>query len=113
MPTELPIACSLSAAEMPARLAEMAAIGRTSLLDTETSGRSARLRFRDELGARERLAALVAAESECCAFLTMRLVDASEAITLTIEGPGGAERVIDELVRAFENGTAAARAASG
>jgi hypothetical protein len=50
--TELPIACSLSAAEMPARLAEMAKIGAASLL-------------------------------------------------ATIDGPEGAEPIIEELVRAF------------
>jgi hypothetical protein len=102
MPTDLPIACSLSAADMPARLAEMAAIGAASLLGAEASVRQARLRFADELGVRDRLSSIVAAESECCAFLTMRLGnDEPGATTLTIDGPPGAEPVIDQLVRAF------------
>jgi hypothetical protein len=86
---------------MPARLAEMAAIGGTSLLDVEAAGRHARLRFRQEPGVRDRLSSIVAAESECCAFLTMRLGDEPGATTLTINGPDGAEPVIDELVQAF------------
>lgn len=101
MTTELPIACSLSAAEMPARLAEMAAIGDTSLLDTQRSERSAALRFHDGPGTRARLAAIVAAEAECCAFLAMSLSDGPDAVTLTIDVPEGGEAVLDELVQAF------------
>lgn len=107
MSTELPIACSLSAAELPARLAEIAAVGRASLLETQASGRHARLRFAPEPGVRERLGAIVAAESECCAFLTMRLADEPGATTLTIEGPEGAEPVLAELVQAFAARTGA------
>jgi hypothetical protein len=86
---------------MPARLAEMAAIGAAGLLDAETSGRQARLRFGRGPGVRDRLAGIVAAESECCAFLAMRVGDERGAITLTIEGPEGSEPVIDEIVQAF------------
>lgn len=101
MSTELPIACSLSASELPARLAEMSAIGRDSLLGAKASGRHARLRFDGGPDTRDRLAAIVAAESQCCAFLTMRLTEAPGSITLEIQGPEGAEPVVDELVQAF------------
>lgn len=101
MPTNLPIACSLSGAEMPARLAEIAAIGAAGLLEAEASGRHARLRFAGEPGIRDRLGKVVAAEAECCAFLTMRLGDEPAATTLTIDGPEGAEPVIAEIVQAF------------
>jgi hypothetical protein len=97
--TELPIACSLSAAEMPARLAEMAEIGGASLLAADTSGRHARLRFGEDV--REPLSEIIAAEAACCPFLTMRLSDAPGAVTLTIDGPEGAEPIIEQLVRAF------------
>jgi hypothetical protein len=44
---------------------------------------------------------LVAAESQCCAFLTMRLDDAPGEVRLTIDAPEDAEPVLGELVNAF------------
>jgi hypothetical protein len=106
MATELPIACSLTAAELPARLVEMAAIGQSSLLGAEASERSAVLRYRGDRPTRARLAAIVAAEAECCAFLTVRLSDADDgAIRLAIEAPAGAEPVLRELVTALGGAT--------
>ena len=101
MPTELPIACSLSALNMSKRLAEMSAIGRSAMLDLETSGRSARLRFRHGPGVLPRLEAIVAAEAECCAFLAMRLRIEPDAIELDIDSPAGAEAILGEMVAAF------------
>jgi len=101
MPTELPIACSLGADELAARLAEMVELGRTALLRTETAGAHAELRFARAPGVRKRVDAIVAAESRCCAFLAMRVGDERDAIVLTIEAPTGAELVLRELVDAF------------
>jgi hypothetical protein len=108
MPTDLPIACSLTADELPARLADMEAIGRDALLAVVTSGRRATLRFRSRAATRERLAAIVAAESQCCAFLKFGLVDAGDALVLSIDAPPGAEPVLDDLVAAFDHGRRAA-----
>lgn len=101
MPTELPIACSLSATELPQRLAEMADLGRAALLDVRTEPLQAQLRFAAGAGIRDRVAAVVAAESQCCAFLTMRVVDERDAVVLSITAPDGAEAVLTELVDAF------------
>lgn len=101
MPAELPIVCSLSATELPKRLAEMADLGRAALLDVRADGRCAQLRFAAGPGCRERVDAIVAAESECCAFLTMRVTDEPDAIVVTIDAPEGAELVIQELVESF------------
>jgi hypothetical protein len=106
--TELPIACSLTADEMPARLAEMASVGRDALDSADADGTRAVLRFRRHAGTRDRLAAIVAAESECCAFLVTELVDEAQAVVLTIEAPQGAEPVLDQLVEAFGGSGAAA-----
>jgi hypothetical protein len=38
MPAELPIACSLSATELPQRLKEMADLGRAALVDVHECG---------------------------------------------------------------------------
>jgi hypothetical protein len=101
MPTDLPIACSLSAAEQSSRLAEMSAIGQSALLGVETTGSHATLRFRAGGATRERLAAIVVAEAECCAFLDMALREEREVIDLTITAPAGAEPVLGGLVAAF------------
>jgi hypothetical protein len=101
MPADPPIACSLSAAEIPARLAEMSDVGRGALLDVDVSGATAILRFRADAATRGRLQAIVAAESHCCAFLEMNLSDGPQAIALAITAPAGAESVRDDLVAAF------------
>jgi hypothetical protein len=101
MPTELPIACSLSAVELPQRLAEMAELGRAALIEVRTEPTRAQLRFAAGAGMRDRVQAVVAAESQCCAFLTMSVTDEPDSVVLTIEAPGGAEVVLAELVGAF------------
>jgi hypothetical protein len=100
MTTEPPIACTLTEAEMPARREEMAAIAR-DLVCADARQNHAVLRFRRAAGTRERVAAFVAAESRCCASLRMALHHDPDALTLTIDGPAGAQPVIDELVAAL------------
>ena len=101
MPTELPIACSLSATELPARLAQMAELGRDALADVELRGTHATLRFAAGPGVRERVTSVVAAESACCAFLAMQVRDEPDAVVLDITAPEDAELVLHELVDAF------------
>jgi hypothetical protein len=101
MPSELPIACSLTATELPTRLAQMAELGRDALLDSRTDRRRARLRFAAAAGVRGRVAAIVEAESQCCAFLTMHISEAPDEVVLTIEAPKDGELVLAELVDAF------------
>jgi hypothetical protein len=101
MPTQLPIACSLDATEFPRRLAEMAAVGRAALVDVTHDEVRAELRFAAGNGTRERIDAIVEAESDCCAFLNMAVVDTPDLVVLTIEAPNGAGPVLTELVDAF------------
>jgi hypothetical protein len=98
MPTELAIACSLSARDLQRRLADMADVG-TTLLDARHEGARARLRFAD--GARDRIDAIAAAEAECCAFLDMNVTEEAGAVVLSIAAPEGAELVLEELVGAM------------
>jgi len=109
MPTELPIACSLSAAELPKRLAKMTALGRAALLEVRHEDTRAELRFAAGAGVRERVDAIVAAESRCCAFLAMRVDEVPDTVVLTIEAPDGGEVVLDELIDAFRRQARAAR----
>lgn len=101
MSSELPIACSLRADEMPARLAEMAAIGRSALLDVEHDATSATLRFRPSDRIRARLAGIVAAETECCGFLDLEVRQEADALVLVMSAPPDAKAVLDDLVAAF------------
>jgi hypothetical protein len=101
MPTELPIACSLSASDLSQRLAEMADLGRSALIDAEHAGTYATLRFRTGEDTRERLAAIVAAEARCCAFLQVAVHDEDDRLVLAISAPPDASLVLDELVTAF------------
>jgi hypothetical protein len=101
MPAELPIACSLDATELAQRLSEMAAVGRAALVEVDHDQRRGELRFAADRGIRERVEAIVAAESRCCAFLRMRVDDAPERVVLTIEAPDGAGAALAELVGAF------------
>ena len=102
MPEELPIACSLDAAGLAAREAEMAALGRDALVSLERNGPRARLHFAAGAGIRERVERFLAAESACCAFLTMDIVDGDDEVILRIDAPVGAEPVLAEMVAAFE-----------
>jgi len=98
MTTNPEIACSLSADELPKRLAEMAAIGKDSLLSVSPEGL---LRFRGDRATRERLEALIAAESACCSFLRFDLREDGGTLVLTVTAPEGAEPLAFELVDAF------------
>jgi hypothetical protein len=99
MATDLPLACSLDQADLAARGAEIREVGRAALLGAEAENARAVLRFRPQ--SRERVAAIVAKEAACCAFLSMRLDEGPEALRLTIEAPPGGEPVMHELVAAF------------
>jgi hypothetical protein len=101
MPTDLPIACSLTATDLTGRLAQMAELGRDALLDADVTERHATLRFAAGAGVRERVTAIVAAESECCGFLTMDVHEEPDAVVLTIDAPEGAEPMLHELADAF------------
>ncbi len=108
MTAEPPIACTLTEGEMPARRAEMAAIAR-DLICADVHETHAVLRFGPAAATRERVAAFVAAESRCCAFLRMELRQGPDALTLTIDGPTGSEPVVSELVAALARQVSATR----
>lgn len=104
MAEETPIACSLSAEELPARLAEIRAIGADALLGVDGSGA---LRFRNDQATHRRLQSIVAAESECCSFLTFELKAVGDELELRVTAPEGAEALADDLLQAFAEGARA------
>jgi hypothetical protein len=101
MPAELPIACSLTTTELPARLAEMAALGRDALVEAHRERAHAELRFAASAGVRERVEGIVQGEARCCAFLTMDVRDEPDLVVLDVRAPAEADLILGELVGAF------------
>jgi hypothetical protein len=59
------------------------------------------LSFRPDPSLRERLEAVVAAESECCAFLDFEVEHGDDATVLTISAPNGGAEMVHELAAAL------------
>jgi hypothetical protein len=101
MAQELPIACSLDADDLTARLQLIAAIGKAHLISRDTEGDTQLLRFRRDDEIRRSLEHVIAAESKCCAFLDMKLREEAGALVLEIDAPAGAAPVAAQLAAAF------------
>jgi hypothetical protein len=100
-PNEVPIACSLSASELKARLAEMSALGSDALVGTTRDPATLILRFRGGADVRDRVRNVAAAETECCGFLGIAVDERGDEAVLRIHAPAGAEAVLDDLQEAF------------
>jgi hypothetical protein len=101
MSRPLPIACTLSSTDLRARGAELRALGGDGLLALAEEPERAVLRFRPDPAIRERVEAVVAAESECCAFLDFALEHHDDATVLTISAPNGGAEMVHELAAAL------------
>ena len=95
---DLPLACSLDAQSLERRLAEIRALGRDAFLGMTAEGE---LRFRGAPQTKRRLERVVAAEAECCEFLSFHLREQAGELRLRIEAPEGAEPVATELSATF------------
>lgn len=101
MSQPLPIACTLSRSALEARGAELRALGGEGLMDFSREPTRAVLRFRPDPTIRRRVDAIVAAESECCAFLDFKLEHGDVATVLTVSAPNGGAETMHELVGAL------------
>ena len=104
MPDSPPHACSLTADELPTRLARTTALGRDALVDAHIDGTHAHLHFTADPGVRERVEDFVNAESECCPFFTMHIDTTGDDVHLTIDAPEAATTLLADLVAAFRVG---------
>lgn len=95
MPAEVPIACTLSKADLPGRIASARDLGGSALVGLEVADRSAVLRFDGE---RERVDAFVAVESSCCSFFRFDISQKGERVELEILTPEGGEPILRALV---------------
>jgi len=89
-----PIACTLTPDDMTARLAVIDALAADGLLDRTPTETGLRLRLRDTPEIERRTRELVAAESQCCAFLDFELGRDGDDLVLDITGPDDARPVI-------------------
>ncbi len=92
---DMPIACTLTPDGMTARLALIEALAADGLLDRTRTDAGLRLRLRDIAEIERRTRELVAAESECCAFLDFGLSRDDGDLVLDISGPDDARPVIE------------------
>jgi len=99
--TDAPITCSLSAGDLEKRLADIAAIGKESLIGHETEEGRHLLRFRPDAATRRRLEKIVAAEAQCCSFLDLALEGRGAELILTVASPEDGRAVADVLAATF------------
>jgi hypothetical protein len=96
MADEIPIACTLSAADYRARLAEIAALARDALRHVERRSLTLDLRYAPEAAARVRQ--LVEQERACCAFLQFDLRESAHEVRLLVTAPPAAADAVPDLL---------------
>jgi hypothetical protein len=92
------LACSLSAAEGAERAARWRALLDTHLLGRTTTTRGQRLAFPSDPAVAVELDALVAAERDCCPFLTLTVERVDDALILDLSGPPDALPILDTML---------------
>jgi hypothetical protein len=98
---EIPIACTLDRTRMRQRGDDIRALGRAALTTVERGERHVVLRFVPRPGIRERVEQLVAAESECCAFLDFTITHERDATVVAVVSPPDGAPVMHELADLF------------
>lgn len=91
--TGVPIACTLTAEEVPARVAAWRALV-TEVVERDGST----LRFPPSPELAARIGALAAAEQSCCSFFTFDIRIDAGGTTLTVGAPEEAQPLVDELL---------------
>lgn len=97
----VPIACSLSAADYRERLAEVAEVGRSSLIEVEERPNEIVLHFRHSPSTQDRLRTIVSQEAACCAFLDLSLRATDTELVLTLRAPEAARPIVTDLIQSF------------
>jgi hypothetical protein len=92
-----PIACKLPPADLRARGDDMSEIARRALRSRDPLEGGARLTFAGDATTERDLRDLVAAEAQCCAFLTFDLRREDDALRLDVTGPEEAQPLIAQM----------------
>ena len=93
-PQTTPVACSLTAGALDARLAQWRALKADALIAEHVDGTTITARYANREGVAERLRALVAAEATCCPSLSFELAERGEVIELAVTAPGDAAALV-------------------
>jgi aminoglycoside phosphotransferase len=91
---ELPIACSLDAAQLAERGERWQALADQALISVEQTERGARQRYRGGAAIEAELRDLVELEAECCPFLELQVERVAAEIQLEVSGPPEAADVV-------------------
>jgi len=103
-----PIACSLSADDYQLRLAAIRELGGQALVAAEDRPDGAMLSFKNSGEVREKLVAIVRAESECCPFLVLDIDESHDRLALAVTAPREVLPIVRDLVRSLLGGEAGA-----
>lgn len=97
-PTPAPaLACSLSAAEGAERAARWRALLDIHLLSRTATTLGQRLALSSDPAVAAELDALIAAERDCCSFLTLNVERFDDALILDITGPPDAAAIVETM----------------
>lgn len=98
--THLPIACTLPPGELGARGGELLTGLVKQSLERQDLPEGYRFRFGPDGDTLQRIARAMAAERQCCRFLTFHLIAEADGgpIWLDVSGPEGTRAFLDELL---------------
>lgn len=98
---QLPVACTLGPGDGPGRMARWQRLGATAQLATVRHGGTLEVRYRADDGVREELAALAAAERQCCAFVSWEVHAEDGALVLRVAAPADRPEDVAPLAQLF------------
>lgn len=94
---EVPIACTLSAADLRQRRRDVANLAAGALVSRSPIAEGERLVFGAAGDTAQRLEQLVAAEADCCPSLNLTLRPEGDRLILDVTGPAGTRPIVEEL----------------
>ena len=97
--SDTPIACTLGAGDMKARLDAIAELNGTALISHVRH--DLRLELIYAAHAREQVMAMVRAEQSCCPFLNFAVHDEPDVVRVIVEAPDGARAGAEQVLEPF------------
>jgi hypothetical protein len=98
--SDQPIACTLAPDQMRARMSLIDTLACDAMIAVESIADGVRARFRADPGIEQRVRELAAAESQCCAFLTLSVYRDGRAVVLEMTGSPEAQPAIRQMLPA-------------